>query len=213
LKGKKEMNMTLRNETEKDYFTVENLTREAFWNVYKPGCDEHLLVHNMRSLPCFIKELDIVAEVDGKIVGSILYSKSKLTALSGIEYESIAFGPISVHPDFQKKGIGSSLIHYTFRIAEQMGYTSVFITGNPDYYGRFGFEAASDYGIHLKGVPVEDKAEFFMVKRLSPSALSGISGVFEFDPCYDVDQTQLDEYDKQFPPKGKEKRPGQIFGS
>lgn len=205
------MNIILRNETEKDYFTVENLTREAFWNVYKPGCGEHLLVHNMRSLPCFIKELDIVAEVDGKIVGSILYSISKLTDLNGKEHELIAFGPISVHPDFQNKGIGSSLIYHTFRIAEQMGYTSVFITGNPDYYGRFGFETASNFGIHLKGVPIDDKAEFFMVKRLNSSALSGISGMFEFDPCYDVDQIQIDTFDKQFLPKVKEKRSGQIF--
>ncbi len=206
------MNVILRNETEKDYFTVESLTREAFWNVYKPGCDEHLLVHNMRSLPCFMKELDIVAEVDGKIVGSILYSKSKLTDLNGKENELIAFGPISVHPDFQNKRVGSSLIYHTFQIAEQMGYTSVFITGNPDYYGRFGFETASNFGIHLKGVPIDDKADFFMVKRLNPSALNGISGMFEFDSCYDVDQIQLDTFDKQFPPKGKEKRSGQIFG-
>ena len=97
------MNIILRNETEKDYFTVENLTREAFWNVYKPGCDEHLLTHNIRSLPCFIKELDFVAELDGNIIGNIIYSKAQVTDLNGNNHEFISFGPVAVHPDYQKK--------------------------------------------------------------------------------------------------------------
>ena len=205
------MNIILRNEIGKDYFTVENLTREAFWNVYKPGCDEHLLTHNIRSLPSFIKELDFVAEVDGNIVGSIIYSNAKVTDLNGNNHEFISFGPVAVHPDYQKKGIGSELINHTLKLAEQLGYTAVFITGNPDYYRRFGFFAAFDYDMHLKGIPETDRAEFFMVKLLTPNALDGISGVFEFDECFEVDKNQLEEYDKQFPPKVKEKRPGQLF--
>ena len=205
------MNIILRNETEMDYFTVENLTREAFWNVYMPGCDEHLLTHNIRNLPCFIKELDLVAEVDGNIVGNIIYSKAKATDLNGNNHEFISFGPVAVHPDYQKKGIGSALINHTFKLAEQFGYTAVFITGNPEYYQRFGFTAAFDYSIHLKGIPENDRAEFFMVKLLKQNALDGISGVFEFDKCFEVDKNQLDEFDKQFPPKVKEKRPGQLF--
>lgn len=205
------MDIVLRNETESDYFIVENLTRETFWNVYKPGCDEHLLVHTMRGLPCCIKELDIVAEVGGRIVGSIFYTKSKLTEPNGKEHACASFGPISVHPDFQNQGIGSALIRHTLPIAEQMGYRAVFITGNLAYYSRFGFQPASDFGIHLKSVPVEDKAEFFMLKALKTDALKGLSGVFEFDACYEVDQIRLGTFDKQFPPKVKEKRPGQIF--
>ena len=205
------MNIILRNENENDYFTVENLTREAFWNVYKPGCDEHLLAHNIRSLPCFIKELDFVAEIDENIVGNIIYSKAKVTDLNGNNHEFISFGPVAVHPNYQKKGIGSALINHTFKLAEQLGYTAVFITGNPNYYHRFGFTTAYYYGIQLKGIPENDRAEFFMVKLLKPNALDGISGVFEFDECFEVDKNQLDEFDKQFPPKVKEKRPGQLF--
>ncbi len=205
------MNMVLRNETEKDYFAVENLTREAFWNVYKPGCDEHLLVHQIRSLPCFIQELDIVAEVNAAVVGSIIYSRSKLTDASDKEHEFITFGPISVHPGFQKRGIGSALIKHTIQLAGQMGYTAIFITGNPAYYTRFGFERAFDYAIHLKGVAIHDTADYFMVKQLKPDVLNTVSGVFEFDPCFEVDPSLLDAYDKQFPPKVKEKLPGQLF--
>jgi len=197
------MNIILRNEIEKDYFIVENLTREAFWNVYKPGCDEHLLTHNIRSLPCFIKELDFVAEVDGNIVGNIIYSKAKVTDLNGNNH--------AVHPNYQKKGIGSALINHTFKLAEQLGYTAVFITGNPNYYKRFGFTAAFDYGIHLKGISENDRAEFFMVKLLKPNAIDGILGIFEFDECFEVDKNQLEEFDKQFSPKVKEKRLGQLF--
>lgn len=205
------MELILRNETESDYFAVENLTREAFWNVHKPGCDEHLLAHTIRGLPCFIKELDIVAEVNGRLVGSIFYTQSKLVEPNGKERTFAAFGPISVHPDFQRQGIGAALIRHTLPIAQRMGYRAVFITGNPAYYSRFGFRPASDFGIHLKGVPVEEKAEFFMVKPLKADALEGLPGVFEFDACYEVDQSRINVFDKQFPPKMKEKRPGQIF--
>lgn len=206
------MELILRNETESEYFAVENLTREAFWNVYKPGCDEHLLVHTIRGLPCFIRELDFVAEADGKLVGSIFYTRAKLAAQSGGEQTFAAFGPISVRPNFQRKGIGSALIGRTLPLAERMGYRAVFITGNPAYYGRFGFRPASDFGIRLKGIPAEEKAEFFMAKPLKADALDGLSGVFAFDACYEVDQSRLDAFDRRFPPKRKEKRPGQLFG-
>ena len=71
-------NLTMRLETEKDYRAVEELTREAFWNVYKPGADEHYFVHTMRSHPDFIPELAFVLELDGKIVGNIMYTKACL---------------------------------------------------------------------------------------------------------------------------------------
>lgn len=206
------MDLILRNETESEYFAVENLTREAFWNVYRPGCDEHLIAHTLRGLPCCIRELDFVAEAGGRLVGSIFYTKSKLVEPNGNERAFASFGPISVHPDFQNRRIGSALIRRTLPIAERMGYRAIFITGNPAYYGRFGFRAASDFGIRLKGVPAGEKAEFFMVKPLKEDALKGLSGVFEFDACYEVDRSRLGAFDKRFPPKVKEKRPGQIFG-
>ncbi len=204
------MNFNIRNEHEKDYFAVENLTREAFWNIYHPGCNEHLLVHNLRDLPCFIKELDFVAESNGEIIGHIIYSKSILTDQNQNIHEFASFGPISVHPEYQKTGIGKALIEHSLSMAKELGFKAIFITGNTEYYHRFGFETATDYGIHLKGTDANDKSEYFMVKLLEPNALDDVSGIFEFDPCFDVDEVQLEQFEKLFPKKIKEKRPGQL---
>ena len=132
----------IRNELEEDYDDVENLTREAFWNVYRPGCNEHLVIHNLRKEKCFIKELDYVIEKDNKIIANIVYAKSKITQDNGITKDILIFGPISVLPEYQKKGYGSYIIKYTMNKAKEMGYTEIAITGNPDYYHRFGFESA-----------------------------------------------------------------------
>ena len=132
----------IRNELEEDYDDVENLTREAFWNVYRPGCNEHLVIHNLWKEKCFIKELDYVIEKDNKIIANIVYAKSKITQDNGITKDILIFGPISVWPEYQKKGYGSYIIKYTMNKAKEMGYTEIAITGNPDYYHRFGFESA-----------------------------------------------------------------------
>ena len=99
-------NITLRKEIESDYRIVEEITREAFWNHHVPRCDEHYLLHIMRNADSFIPELDIVAEIDGKIVGNIVYTRGKIIEDSGNIRDVISFGPISVLPDFQNKGIG-----------------------------------------------------------------------------------------------------------
>ena len=95
------MEIKLRLEEEKDYRQVEEVTREAFWNVYAPGCDDHLLVHKLRENPQFIKALDYVATHDDKIVGHIIYVESKIIANDGTEHKTAAFGPISVLPEYQ----------------------------------------------------------------------------------------------------------------
>ena len=115
------MNITLRIEDEKDYRTVDNLTREAFWNVYRPGCNEHFILHKLRSSQAFIKELDFVAELGGEIVGNIVYSKAIVVDNAGTKREVIGFGPISVLPSYQKQGIGAKLIEHTVKIAKKWG--------------------------------------------------------------------------------------------
>lgn len=123
----------IRNELEKDYDEVENLTRDAFWNVYRPGCNEHLVIHKLRNENCFIKELDYVIEKDNKIIANIVYAKSKITQDNGLTRDILIFGPISVLPEYQKKGYGSYIIKYTMNKAKEMGYTEIAITGNPNY--------------------------------------------------------------------------------
>ncbi|MDR0348890.1 MAG: N-acetyltransferase, partial [Tannerella sp.] len=146
LGGKHTMDIKLRLEEEKDYPVVENLTREAFWNLYKPGCDEHFVIHTMRSANEFIKELDYVAIYNNEIVGNIVYVKSRIIS-AGKEYEVITFGPVSVIPAYQKRGIGKILINHTIQKAGETGFKAIIIYGDPKYYKRFGFKNAQEYGI------------------------------------------------------------------
>lgn len=199
----------IRNESEKDFYTVENLIREAFWNVYTMGCEEHLVAHNMRTLPCYIKPLDLVAELNGEIVGNIMYSKCHIVDGEKSK-EFVTFGPLGVLPKYQGMGVGSALIEKSLEIAKTMDIKAIFITGNPNYYHRFGFVSASKYDIHLDGIPLDDVADFFMVKILEDNALQGVKGICKIDDCYYINPQELEEFDKLFPPKVKEKRDTQL---
>ena len=204
------MNITIRREQEADYRVIENLTREAFWNVYKPGCDEHFILNQLRVHEDFIPELDLVAEHEGEIVGHIAYSKGRIIDNKGNEIECVAFGPLSVALECQGKGVGRKLIEHSLEGATQLGYKFVFITGNPTYYHKFGFESASKYGVHLEGIPQEDEAPFFMVKLLDQEALKNVSGTFRFSSGFEVSAENVEIFDQGFPPKIKEVREGQL---
>lgn len=202
------MSLVLRNINTNDYKEVEILTREAFWNVYRPGCCEHLVIHNIHKNKKSIEELELVAVDDNKIVGHIAYTKGHI---KGIDNETfITFGPISIMPEFQGRGIGGKLILETLEKAANLGYCAVFITGDNNYYSRFGFESASKYDVHMEGIPMEDEASFFMVKTLKKEALKDVSGFYIFDDCYNVDEEAVDEFDKLFDEKKKEVREGQL---
>ena len=177
--------------------------------MYRPGCSEHLVVHNIHRDESSIKDLELVALYDNKIVGHIVYTKGNINGVENDKF--ISFGPISINPKFQNKQIGSKLIRISLQKAAKMGYLAVFITGNENYYKRFGFESASNYNIHIEGVPLEDEAPFFMVKCLTDDALENISGCFVFDDCYNIDNEELEIFDKKFPEKKKEVKEGQLF--
>ncbi|MFB0920300.1 MAG: N-acetyltransferase [Oscillospiraceae bacterium] len=194
------MNINIRLENEKDYAEVESLTRDAFWDVYQPGCDEHLLAHKLRKVSAFIPELDYVAELDGQIVGNILYSKALIAGETGEEYEVITFGPLSVLPPYQKTGIGSTLIKHTLRLAKEMGFKAVIIFGNPAYYHRFGFKNAEKYHISTAN---GENFDAFMALELCEGALQGISGKFHEASVFNIDKAELEEFEKKFPYKEK----------
>lgn len=194
------MELQFRPEEPKDHRTVEELTREAFWNLHVPGCDEHLLAHNLRTCAAFVPELDFVAVSDGKIVGNIMYCLSKVVEDSGIEREMLTFGPVSVWPYFQKQGIGSAIIRHSLKVAEDMGFKAVFIYGYPAYYTRFGFRGAEAFGI------CTSEGRFhpaLMALELVPGALDGVSGRFFEGEAYTVDQAALEAFDSTFPHKEK----------
>ena len=190
-----------RNETPADFSAVEALTREAFWDVYQPGCDEHYLLHIMRGDEDVITGLNLVCEMDGEIVGHIFYVHTHVLDASGAAHPVISFGPISVRPDVQRTGIGSEMIRRTFAMAKDMGFGAVTITGNPAYYHRFGFGPAADFGIVMddgRAIPE------LMAVELIPGALNGVSGRMMFHPKFmGIDADKVAEFDMQFPPKEK----------
>lgn len=195
--------MELRLENEKDYFEVENLTREAFWDVYRPGCSEHLVLNKLRQADSFIKDLDYVLIEDGKIVGNIVYTKMFTGTERKMSDEVIAFGPISVHPDFQRKGLGKKLIEYTLDKAKCLGYKAVLITGDNNYYNPLGFESACRYHVYLPGTSEDDEAVFFMAKELEEGYLGNNNGIYDFDICFNVSEEELEIFDRKFPEKAK----------
>lgn len=194
------MNIIIRRENEGDYEEVENLTREAFWDIYQPGCVEHLLAHKLRKAEAFIPELDFIAELDSQLVGNIMYSKAKIVDESGTECEVVSFGPLSILPLYQKSGIGSELVNHTIELAKEMGYKAVVIFGNPDYYHRFGFVNAENYHITTGD---GENFEAFMGRELYEDALQEISGRFYEAPVFKIDKAESDTFDKKFPYKEK----------
>jgi len=194
------MGIIIRNEREKDYRIVEELTREAFWNLYVPGCNEHFILHNLRNNVDFIPELDFIAEKEGQIVGHIVYSRAKIIDKQGVEKEVISFGPVSVLPGFQKQGIGSGLIDHTISIAGDMGYPAICIYGDPRYYRRFGFKCGEKYDIKT----ADDKfAVALLVLELKQGALNNMPGRLIESTAFEVDEKEFAQYDATFPFKEK----------
>ena len=200
------MNIELREERISDYLETEYLTREAFWDVYKPGCDEHLVVHQLRQSKAFVRELDYVACDNERIVGNIVYSKAIVTS-SNDESEVLCMGPLCVSPSYQRKGLGSLLLQSTIKIAKGLGYAAVIIFGNPAYYHRFGFKNAKEYNIQTAE---GQNFDAFMVLDLSDDGLSKISGKFFADEAFQIDKKNLEKFELNFPYKEKHKKEGQL---
>lgn len=139
------MNIVIRREKTTDYRIVEELTREAFWNLHFPGCVEHYLVHILRNHPDFIEEMDFVAEFNNKVIGNIMYTKPFVTDEEENKINTITFGPVSVLPEYQRKGVGSALINYTKEIAVKNKSNAIIILGHPHNYCKYGFKNSRDY--------------------------------------------------------------------
>ena len=194
------MSITIRRENKKDYRVVEILTREAFWNLYVPGCSEHFVLHNLRQHCDFVSELDFVAEQDGNILGNIVFSRGFIENSKTKRTPVLCFGPVSVLPDFQNKGIGSGLINYTLNIARSMKYPAVCIYGDPRYYCRFGFRCAEKYDIKTSDGKY---AWALLALELHSGALINSAGRFMESTAYTVNEKQLAEYEREFPHKEK----------
>ncbi|MCQ2194869.1 MAG: N-acetyltransferase [Paludibacteraceae bacterium] len=201
----------IRKEYPSEHYEVENLVREAFWNVYRPGCLEHYLIHCLRSSEAFIPELDLVMENNGQLIGQVVGMKAEIKADDGRVIPILTIGPIGIHPDFKRKGFGKKLLDYTLTQATEMGFGAVCFEGNIDFYGKSGFSYASNFGIRYHGLPQDEDASFFLCKELKEGYLNGITGEYTTPQDYFVDEAECDVFDKQFPFKEKLKLPGQLW--
>ncbi len=192
--------LKFRLEQPKDHREVERLTREAFWNNFVPGCDEHYLVHILRGADCFINELDFVALINGKIVANIMYSNAKLVGEDKSEYPVITFGPVSVLPEYQRKGIGKAIIEHSKKIAREMGYKAILIYGDPKVYSNAGFKPAEKHNIYT---PHKTYMDALQACELIEGSLNGVKGYFQEDKVFKIDERLAEEFDKGFEHKEK----------
>lgn len=206
-------NCSIRLARKEEYREVENLVREAFWNVYRPGCSEHYVLNQLRNDPAFIPELAFVMKKDGKLIGQNIFMHAVIQADDGREIPIMTMGPIGIAPEFKRKGYGKILLDHCLEKAAEMGAAAVCFEGNIDFYGKSGFAPASKFGIRYHGVPEGEDVSFFLCKELIPGYLDGITGVYATPRGYFVDNADVEEFDKQFPHKEKLKLPGQLFES
>ena len=201
----------IRLERKEEHREVENLIREAFWNVYRPGCLEHYVINQLRSDEAFVPELDFVMEKDGQIIGQNMFMHAEIKADDGRSVPIMTMGPICITPELKRQGYGKILLDYSLEKAAECGCGAVCFEGNIDFYGKSGFTYASEFGIRYDGLPEEADASFFLCKELTPGFLDGISGVYGPPKGYFVDEAAAEEFDRQFAPKEKLRLPGQLF--
>lgn len=200
----------IRLEKPSDYRETENLTREAFWNVYRPGCTEHYVLHCYRDKADFVPELDFVMEKDGRIIGHVMYVRAVIQSDDGREIPIMTFGPISIAPEYKRKGYGKALLDYSMEKARELGAGALCMEGNIDFYGKSGFVVASTKGIHYYAEPRENEVPYFLLKELKEGFLDGVTGTYHTPEGYFIDEEAAERFDAGFPPKQKLKLPGQL---
>jgi len=201
-----EENIIIRNEKKEDWELVERITRQAFYNLYVPGCVEHYLVHIMREHEDFIPELDFVLELDGQVIGNIMYTKAKLTDENGTEKEILTFGPVSIHPAYQRMGYGKMLMEHSFQAAIQLGYDTIVILGSPANYVSRGFKCCKKYNVCIENGKYPAA---MMVKELIPHILDEHKWLYQDSPVMAISKEEAERYDDTLEPMEKKYLPSQ----
>lgn len=204
-------NIIIRLKKNEEHRQVENLVREAFWNVYRPGCLEHFVLHELRNDPDFVSELDFVMEKDGEIIGQNMFMRANIKADDGRDIPIMTMGPICIAPHLKRQGFGKILLDYSLEKAKLLGCGALCFEGNIDFYGKSGFDFAEKFGVRYHGLPEGADSSFFLCKELIEGYLDGITGEYAPPKGYLVDEAAADEFDRAFPPKEKLKLPGQLF--
>lgn len=201
----------IRLEKKEDYRNTEELVREAFWNVYRPGCLEHYVLHVLRNDPAFVPELDFVMEKDGALIGQNMFMRAEIKADDGRSIPIMTMGPIGILPKFKRQGYGKKLLDYSLEKAAAMGAGAVCFEGNILFYGKSGFRYASEFGIRYHGLPEGADASFFLGRELIPGYLDSITGEYATPQGYFVDEAKAEAFDATFSQREKLKLPGQLF--
>ena len=201
----------IRLERKDEQRQVETLVREAFWNVYRPGCLEHYVLNQLRNDEAFVKELDFVMEKDGELIGQNMFMRAVIKADDGRDIPIMTMGPICITPRLKRQGYGKILLDYSLEKARELGCGAVCFEGNIDFYSKCGFTYASEFGIRYHGLSEDDDASFFLCNELIDGYLDSVTGEYSTPKGYFVDEAEAEEFDKQFPYKEKLKLPGQIF--
>lgn len=202
-------NIVIRSEEKGEYRKVENMVRESFWNVSRPGCMEHYVLHQLRKDAAFVPELDLVMEQNGELIGQNMFMRAWIAADDGREIPIMTMGPICIAPQWKRKGYGKILLDYSLEKAKELGCGALCFEGNIDFYGKSGFREAGEFGIRYHGLPGGEDASFFLCKELIPGYLDGITGEYTTPEGYFVDEKEAEEFDRQFPGKEKKKLPEQ----
>ncbi len=202
---------TIRLERKEEHREVESLVREAFWNVYRPGCLEHYVLNRLRNDPAFVRELDFVMEKDGKIIGQNMFMRATISADDGRDIPIMTMGPICIAPQYQKQGYGKLLLDYSLEKAAELGCGALCFEGNIGFYGKSGFDYAKNFGLRYHGLPEDADASFFLCKELLIGYLDGVTGVYAPPAGYFVDEQEAEDFDRQFACKEKLILPGQLF--
>ena len=199
-------NIMIRNEKKADYEVVEKITREAFYNLYVPGCVEHYLVHIMREHEDFLPELDFVLELNGGVIGNVMYTKARLVDEDGNKKEILTFGPLCIKPEYQRQGYGKKLIEYSFERAAELGYDVVVIFGSPANYVGRGFKSCKKYDVCIEGGKYPAA---MMIKELLPDTLKGHKWCYYDSPVMMISEEEALKYDDTLEKMEKEYRPSQ----
>ena len=202
--------ITIRNETPNDHREVENLVRESFWNVYRPGCLEHYVLHVLRDDPAFVKELDFVMEKDGQIIGQNMFMRAAIAADDGRQIPIMTMGPICIANDLKRQGYGKMLLDYSLEKARELGCGALCFEGNIGFYGKSGFGYGRDKGLRYRDLPEDADDSFFLCRELIAGYLDSVTGVYGPPESYFVDEDACEAFDRDFPPKVKLKLPGQL---
>ena len=200
----------IRLERKEEYREVENMVREAFWNVYRPGCLEHYVLNQLRKDDAFVPELDFVMEKGGQLIGQNMFMCAIIKSDDGRDIPIMTMGPICITPELKRQGLGSKLLDYSLEKAEEFGCGALCFEGNINFYGKSGFTYARKFGIRYHGLPEDADDSFFLCKELIPGYLNGVTGEYTPPHGYFVDEDEAEEFDKQFPYKEKLKLPGQL---